>query len=390
MASNITQRPNFKVIIGGSFILSLNAGFIGAIFIAGAQNAAITNVTGDIAKTGSLIAQARSFFIIIRMTFVWLAYMFGSSISAMVVSGTKQFELRRTFGWALLIESFLLFLSYSTIRTPEEDMLEPRWYISEYFGAMACGLQNALCTSYSGAVIRTTHFTGVTTDIGIAIGQEIRIRVILPFRAELGEWWRKPHWWTRSKKAKDAYGALTEENVRLRDMRGSVQSSAETVTENTAINKTSDTNPIVVHTSDGATNKINVITSTATTAAVAVPAQPSQAPTQQPASQETSLLWRLKVLIPLLTGYLIGVILGSLAFVRFGNKTLLGPSIFICVVGTLYVIYTTRNRLSKTKMQLKAATDTYIMPILRRKRDIQSTNTDNNSVSLNAVAETKE
>lgn len=29
-----------------------------------------------------------------------------------------------------------------------------------------CGIQNAMCTTFSGAVVRTTHMTGITTDIG--------------------------------------------------------------------------------------------------------------------------------------------------------------------------------------------------------------------------------
>lgn len=38
----------------------------------------------------------------------------------------------------------------------------------------ACGLQNALATTYSGAIIRTTHVTGVFTDLGILIGSALR------------------------------------------------------------------------------------------------------------------------------------------------------------------------------------------------------------------------
>jgi uncharacterized membrane protein YoaK (UPF0700 family) len=34
---------------------------------------------------------------------------------------------------------------------------------------MACGLQNAAITSASGATIRTTHLTGLTTDLGLGI-----------------------------------------------------------------------------------------------------------------------------------------------------------------------------------------------------------------------------
>eukprot|EP00438_Fugacium_kawagutii_P027559 Skav207078 [mRNA] locus=scaffold1909:484915:486107:+ [translate_table: standard] len=35
----------------------------------------------------------------------------------------------------------------------------------------ACGLQNAMCTSHFGAIIRTTHVTGTVTDIGSTFGR---------------------------------------------------------------------------------------------------------------------------------------------------------------------------------------------------------------------------
>ncbi len=38
---------------------------------------------------------------------------------------------------------------------------------------MAAGLQNGLATSYSGAVVRTTHLTGIATDLGILVGHTI-------------------------------------------------------------------------------------------------------------------------------------------------------------------------------------------------------------------------
>ena len=37
--------------------------------------------------------------------------------------------------------------------------------------AAACGLQNAMCTSHFGAIIRTTHLTGTVTDIGSTLGR---------------------------------------------------------------------------------------------------------------------------------------------------------------------------------------------------------------------------
>jgi uncharacterized membrane protein YoaK (UPF0700 family) len=46
------------------------------------------------------------------------------------------------------------------------------------------GLQNALFTNFSGAVVRTTHVTGLLTDIGIHFGHLIR------WREQTKEFWR--------------------------------------------------------------------------------------------------------------------------------------------------------------------------------------------------------
>jgi uncharacterized membrane protein YoaK (UPF0700 family) len=43
-----------------------------------------------------------------------------------------------------------------------------------YLASAACGLQNALATTFSGAVIRTTHVTGIFTDFGIMLGAKLR------------------------------------------------------------------------------------------------------------------------------------------------------------------------------------------------------------------------
>ena len=40
--------------------------------------------------------------------------------------------------------------------------------------AMACGLQNGMATTYSGALIRTTHLSGMFTDLGIGLGHALR------------------------------------------------------------------------------------------------------------------------------------------------------------------------------------------------------------------------
>lgn len=50
-----------------------------------------------------------------------------------------------------------------------EEFTYGRDYIFLFILALTCGLQNAVISSVSGAVIRTTHLTGPTTDLGIGL-----------------------------------------------------------------------------------------------------------------------------------------------------------------------------------------------------------------------------
>mmetsp|Transcript_60914 Transcript_60914/g.108301 ORF Transcript_60914/g.108301 Transcript_60914/m.108301 type:complete len:449 (+) Transcript_60914:99-1445(+) len=47
--------------------------------------------------------------------------------------------------------------------------------LASCFAACACGLQNGLATSWGGAVIRTTHVTGLLTDVGLLLGRVLSI-----------------------------------------------------------------------------------------------------------------------------------------------------------------------------------------------------------------------
>lgn len=52
--------------------------------------------------------------------------------------------------------------------------------------AVACGMQNGMVTTWSGAVVRTTHFTGTITDTGLVIGHWLRYKLNLKEEWEPG------------------------------------------------------------------------------------------------------------------------------------------------------------------------------------------------------------
>ena len=91
--------------------------------------------------------------------------MVGSAISGYIIQSTAL-KLGRHYGTALILESILLTAAGITLT---------RGSISgHYLASAACGLQNAMVTTYSGAVVRTTHMTGIITDLGIMIGAYLR------------------------------------------------------------------------------------------------------------------------------------------------------------------------------------------------------------------------
>lgn len=53
-----------------------------------------------------------------------------------------------------------------------EPMTRTRDFVLLILLCFATGAQNALFTSYSGAIVRTTHLTGLTTDLGIGIARQ--------------------------------------------------------------------------------------------------------------------------------------------------------------------------------------------------------------------------
>lgn len=109
-----------------------------------------------------------------------LSFIFGSFVSG-YTTGDNKFRLGRAYGNLLLLESCALFVVFF--------LLKYEVYAAVFAAAFACGLQNAMATSYSGAALRTTHVTGMCTDVGVLLGQlarknpsaeRWRLRVFLP------------------------------------------------------------------------------------------------------------------------------------------------------------------------------------------------------------------
>ncbi len=162
----ITKLPRW--ILWGGAVLAFSAGCLNTAAMMGFTQLSVSHVTGNVSLFASAIAylDARS---ILYVGALLLSFLAGAILSGFVI-GQTSLKLGKHYGRALYIEAALLLISY--VLYTEHD------YLGQLTAAMACGLQNAMVATYSGAVIRTTHLTGLTSDMGAAIGNWLAGRPI--------------------------------------------------------------------------------------------------------------------------------------------------------------------------------------------------------------------
>ncbi|HEY5297389.1 MAG TPA: YoaK family protein [Verrucomicrobiae bacterium] len=158
----ISKLPRW--VWAGAWVLAFDAGIVNVVGLLGFEHQAITHLTGSTSLLAIGLATLNTFSIL------HFAALLGSFVAGTVLSGfiiqDTALQLGRRYGVALVLESILLCAAVPLLQ---------RHYLSGlYCAACACGLQNAMMTTYSGTVIRTTHLSGMFTDLGIFLGHALR------------------------------------------------------------------------------------------------------------------------------------------------------------------------------------------------------------------------
>lgn len=158
----ISRLP--KWIEYGAFVLALVAGCINAIGVLGFEHQSVSHLSGTATLLGtSVLGQSAS--VSVHLAGILLAFFLGASVSGYLLHGATL-KLGRHYDTALLLESLLIFGAFF--------LLAGGSFYGNFAASAACGIQNAMATKYSGAVIRTTHLTGIFTDLGIMLGSVLR------------------------------------------------------------------------------------------------------------------------------------------------------------------------------------------------------------------------
>lgn len=174
-------------------LLAFNAGAVNAGGFLVAQMYT-SHMTGFLSSLADNLVLGNMKLVLGAVGTLW-AFMSGAGSTAILVNWARHHQLHGTYALPLLLEAILMLLfglvGAITLgwRTPFAVPL------TVLLLAYLMGLQNAVVTKMSSAQIRTTHMTGVVTDLGIEMGKML--------------------YWNRSGTAPERYVKANRDRLRL-------------------------------------------------------------------------------------------------------------------------------------------------------------------------------
>lgn len=167
----MTERLATWVWVGAA-ALACVAGMVNVVGYLGFEHQAITHLTGTTSLLGAALAEG-DLRAILQLAGMIAAFVVGAVLSGLLIKDSSL-RLGRRYGIALAIEAVLL-----AVAVP---LFEHGNFLGPLLAATAIGLQNAMATTYSGAIIRTSHVSGMFTDLGISLGHALRGLPVNPRR----------------------------------------------------------------------------------------------------------------------------------------------------------------------------------------------------------------
>lgn len=151
-------------VLSGGGALAAVAGMVNVIALLSFEHQAVSHLTGNTSYVAAALARL-DFAMAAHFGAILLAFFVGTAVSGFIIQDSTL-RLGRRYGVGLSLVGASL-----TVAVP---LFEAQSSLGLYAAALACGLQNAMVSTYSGAVVRTTHVSGMFTDLGIALGHWLR------------------------------------------------------------------------------------------------------------------------------------------------------------------------------------------------------------------------
>jgi uncharacterized membrane protein YoaK (UPF0700 family) len=156
-----TLKHNLQV----ASLLSFVAGSVNVIGFLSVQHLT-TNVTGHFAFFADELFELHTWQAFIYFLYI-LCFLSGAFVSNFIVEVTSKKSERNVFTLPVMLECIILF----SIAVTGDSFVGGHTDLIACSLLFAMGLQNSLVTQISNSVVRTTHLTGLFTDLGIELSQ---------------------------------------------------------------------------------------------------------------------------------------------------------------------------------------------------------------------------
>jgi uncharacterized membrane protein YoaK (UPF0700 family) len=161
-----TILPHPKWIIAGGCCLAFLGAAVNACYLI-QLGTSVSHLSGDVSKVAMETVQGRRLNPAAALNLVTAAFGFvlGAATAGFFIHH-PTIEFSRPYGRAVTAIGACLAAAHFS--------LGPAPALSIGLAGFACGFQNALATHYRGMVLRTTHVTGLLTDLGTNLGMKLK------------------------------------------------------------------------------------------------------------------------------------------------------------------------------------------------------------------------
>lgn len=145
-------------------LMAVTAGAVNAVGLMGFQHEMVSHLTGNTTQLARAVMLAEA------PALLHYAGLIGAFVAGAVAAGAVLRDVPRVLDarYALTLLGTALLL---IVAIPMFVLGHPA---GMYCAAAACGLQNATATVFSQGLVRTSHVSGMFTDLGIALGRAFR------------------------------------------------------------------------------------------------------------------------------------------------------------------------------------------------------------------------